>query len=86
MYKMFIIYMHLFQFNMFNLICVGVQISSIRFFVHLFQNKMNEQNNSNIVHRCLLFPSFQAIFEFHLEKMTRLWKRSNFGANFLRKK
>ena len=30
----------------------------------------------------------QAIFEFHLEKMTRLWRRSNFGANFwfLRKK
>ena len=41
------------------------------------------------VHRCLLlFPISQAIFEFHLEKMTRLWRRSNFRANFrfLRKK
>jgi len=24
---------------------LGVQISSVRFFVHLFQNKMNEQIN-----------------------------------------
>jgi len=28
------------------------------------------------------FPISQAIFEFHLEKITRLWRRSNFGTNF----
>ena len=27
------------------IIILGVQISSVRFFVHLFQNKMNEQIN-----------------------------------------
>ena len=50
--------------------------------------KTKWMNRSIIVHRCLLlFPISQAIFEFYLEK-TRLWRRSNFGANFrfLRKK
>jgi len=57
--------------------------------MHLFQNKMNEQINQSIVHRwLLLFPTFQAIFEFHLEKMSRLLRRSKLEANFrfLRKK
>lgn len=30
----------------------------------------------------ILFPTSQAIFEFHLEKMSRLLRRSKYGANF----
>jgi len=67
---------------------LGVQISSVRLKMHLFQNKMNEQINCIFHRSLLLFLISQAIFEFHLEKMIRLWRRSNFGANFrfLRKK
>ena len=46
-------------------------------------------NKSIKIHRyLLLFPISQAIFEFHLEKMIRLWRWYNFGVNFrfLRKK
>jgi len=57
--------------------------------MHLFQNKMNK----SIVHRLLLFPSGNFLLSFKqfsnsISKMTRLWRRSNFGANFqfLRKK
>ena len=47
--------------------------------MHLFQNKMKEQINQSIVHRWLgLFPISQAIFEFYLEKMSRLLRRSIF--------
>jgi len=71
-------------------IILGVQISSVRFFCvqKCIYFKTKWMNRLLIVHRCLFFPISQAIFEFHLEKMTRLWKWSNFGANFrfLRKK
>ena len=73
------------------LIILRVQISSIRFFVfkNAFISKQNESTDQLKYCRCLLlFPISQAIFKFHLEKMTRLWRRSNFRANFrfLRKK
>ena len=45
--------------------------------MHLFWNKMKEQINQSIVFRWLrLFPISQAIFEFHMEKMMRLLRRS----------
>jgi len=63
----------------------------VRFFVfkNAFISKQNEWTDQ--LKYCPSLPttfSSQAIFEFHLEKMTRLWKWSNFGANFrfLRKK
>jgi len=65
------------------------QISSVCFFLCIYFETKWMNRSIKIFHRCLLlFPISQAIFEFHLEKMTRLWRRSNFGANFrfLRKK
>ena len=47
--------------------------------IHSFQNGMKEQINQSIVHRWLrLFSISQAIFEFHLEKMYRILRRSIF--------
>ena len=55
--------------------------------MNLFQNEWTDQLK-NCPSLSITFPISQVIFEFHLEKMTRLWRRSNFGVNFrfLRKK
>ena len=73
----------------FYYIILGVQISSVRFFVfkNAFISKQNEWTDQ--LKYCPSLPTtFSHLSEFHLEKMTHLWRRSNFGANFrfLRKK
>ena len=59
-------------------ILLGVQISSVRFLCISKQNEWTDQ----LKYCPLFFPISQTIFEFHLEKVIRLWRRSNFGANF----
>jgi len=58
---------------------LGVQISSLFFFVfkNAFISKQNEWTDQLKYYPSLptTFSISQAIFEFHLEKMTRLWRR-----------
>jgi len=60
---------------------LGVQISSIRFLCIYFKTKWIDQ-----LKYCPSLPTtfshLSGNFEFHLKKMTRLWRRSNFGINF----